>query len=132
MIKVSEKTEKIEGIAALLYAALWQTREMGFLKKILTDLKINHLRIIFFFNDYKPGALLEFDREKGDYTVTAINSIEEIKYDGAIIGKLEPVLKTLEGNVFLRGLKVLFKRQIVFKGKLKLFKFYKILRRCAI
>jgi len=132
MIKVSDKTEKIEGIPALLYAALWQTREMGFLEKILTDLKVNTLRIIVFFDDYKPGAFLEFDREKGDYNITAINSIEEIKYDGAIIGKLEPVLKTLEGNIYLRGLKVLFKRQIVFKGKLKLFKFLKILMRCAI
>lgn len=129
---MSEKNIKIEGLPALVYTALWQTREMGFLKKITTDLKIKHLSIMFFFKDYKPGALLEIDGVKGDYKVTAIDSSEGINYDGAIIGLLGPVVKTLEGNVLLKGFKVLFTRKIVLKGKMKLLKFGKLLLRCAI
>ena len=47
---MSECENKIEGLPALIYSTLWQTREMGILKKILIDLKINKLRIMFFFN----------------------------------------------------------------------------------
>ncbi|MFX1274489.1 MAG: hypothetical protein ACFFBP_01100 [Promethearchaeota archaeon] len=129
---MSEKNNKIEGLPALVYTALWQTREMGFLKNILTDLKIKNLRIMFFFKDYKPGALLEIDGEKGDYKVTAIDSSENIKYDGAIIGELGPIVKMLEGGFFRKGFKVLIKKKLILKGKLNLYKFLKILGRCAI
>ena len=127
---MSEK--KIEGLPALVYSAIWQTREMGILKKILTDLKIKNLRIMFFFKDYKPGALLEFDGIKGDYKVTTINSRKNIKYDGAIIGEIGPIVKMLEGLFLIKGFYVLFTRKLVLKGKFKLLKFAKIIKWCAI
>ena len=122
---------KIEGIPALIYSAFWQTREMGFLKRILNELNIASLKIAFFFKDYLPGAFIEFDGVNGDFKVTAINSLDGVKYDGAIIGKLGPVIKTLEGAFLLKGFYVIFTRRIRFKGIMNLLKFYKIFTRCA-
>ena len=129
---MSEKNNKIEGLPALVYTALWQTREMGFLKRILDDLNIKKLRIVFFFKDYLPGSLLEIDGDKGDYSVTALNSLDGVKYDGAIIGKLGPVVRMLEGAFLLKGFYVLFTRRIRLKGIKNLFKFYQLFKRCAI
>ncbi len=132
---MSEKENEITGISALLYSTLWQTREMGHLKRILDEVKINHLTIVMFFKDYKPGALLEIDGEKGDYKISAIDSLNGIKYDGAIIGKMGPVVKLLEvglASFLLKGFYVLFTRKIRFKGIFRLFKFMKLLSRCAI
>ena len=129
---MSLSQDKLEGIPAMMYSVFWQTREMGFLKKILEDRKVDRLRILFFFTDYKPGGLITFDGNEGDFSVEPIESLENIGYDGAIIGKLRPVIKSLEGNVILRGIWNLISRKVKLKGKLKLYKFLRVLMRCAI
>ena len=75
---MNEVQEQLEGTPALMYTALWQTREMGFLKNILDDLKIKKLRILFYFKDYLPGGLITLDGELGDYTVESIDSLEGV------------------------------------------------------
>ena len=116
-----------EGTCAIAYTALWQTREMGFLKQICTELKIKKLRILLFFEEYKPGALLTIDGEVGDFFIQPIESPDDVEYDGAIIGKLEPLIKTMEGNIILRGLWAWISGKVKLKGKLKLLKFARIL-----
>ncbi|MHA1292677.1 MAG: hypothetical protein ACTSQJ_08440 [Promethearchaeota archaeon] len=124
--------EQLEGLPAIFYATLWQTREMGFLKKILNDLKIKHLRILFFFKDYIPGALITLDGELGEYFIEPIYSIENVEYDGAIIGNMKPIIDSFEGNIILRGIRNLITSKVKLKGKMKLLKFGKLLMRCAI
>ena len=54
-----EENIELEGASAVAYTALWQTRELGFLKQILTDLKIIKLKILLYFEEY-GGALSLF------------------------------------------------------------------------
>ena len=121
----------MEGACAVAYTALWQTRELGFLKRILTELKIKKLKILLYFEEY-GGALVTLDGELGDFTIEPVDSPEGVEYDGAIIGKLEPVIKTMEGNIILRGLWAWISGKVKLKGKLKLWKFAKVLLKGAL
>ena len=129
---MSQENAELEGAGALLYTALWQTRELGFLKKILTDLKIKKLRILIFFEEYKPGALITLDGELGDYTIEPIESPDGIEYDGAIIGKLKPLVEAMEGHLISKGFWAWISGKIKLKGKRNLWKFAKVLLRGAI
>ena len=97
--------ELLEGVPAVLYTGLWLVREMGFLKTILNELKINRLRILIYFEDYKPGGLISIDGEKGDYSVIPVENVEEVDYDGAVFGKLQDLVYLVNGtenNTLLR------------------------------
>ena len=132
MMLMSSEDSDLEGACAVAYTALWQTRELGFLKQILTELKITKLKILLYFEEYKPGALVTLDGEVGDFTIEPVDSPERVEYDGAIIGKLEPLIKSMEGNIILRGLWAWISGKVKLKGKLKLLKFAKILLRGAL
>jgi hypothetical protein len=132
VIKTSQESAELEGASALFYTALWQTRELGFLKKILTDLKIKKLKILIFFEEYKPGALITLDGEFGDYKVESIDSPDDVEYDGAIIGKLKPLVEAMEGHLISKGLWAWISGKVKLKGKRNLWKFAKVLLRCAI
>lgn len=129
---MTESEIHLEGVPALLYIALWQTREMGVLKPLMERQKIQSLKIAILFEDYKPGGLISLDGIKGDYTVETIDSLEGIDYDGAIIGKLRPVVKLLEGHLLSKGFWLIISRKVKLKGRLKLLKFGKLLLRCAL
>ena len=128
---MSEEEPQLEGVPAVLYTALWQAREMGFLKTILDELKIEKMRILFFFEDYKPGGLISIDGIKGDYEVVAVDDIEGIEYDGAVIGRVKQFYHLVnEGNLILKGLWILLTRKLKLKGKGKLLKFLRLVLRC--
>jgi len=105
---------------------------MGFLKTILDTQNIQTLTIAFFFTDYMPGALIILDGNKGDFIIQPISSLEGIAYDGALIGQLRPVIKSFEGHFILKNLWNVISGKVKAKGIRKLFKFAKILMRCAI
>ena len=130
---MTEKDVYLEGIPAVIYLGFWQTREMGFLKQILNECKIyDELKILFFADDWKPGALITLDGKNGDFTIVPVDSIEGVEYDGAIIGKIGPIIKYLEGNILLKGFWHLITRKTKLKKKGKLLKFAKVLLRCAL
>lgn len=129
---MSEQDQQLEGVPAIIYAAFWQTREMGFLKKLLMHFKVTTLRIVIFFEDYQPGALIRLDGTEGDFRIEPITSLDSVEHDGAIIGKLGPVIKSLEKHLIWRNFKNMITGKVKLKGKLKLYKFAKILMRCAI
>jgi len=127
---MSGEEDYLEGIPAIFYAALWQTREMGFLKQILNDCKIDEeFKVLFFAEDYKPGALIILDGARGDFTILSLDSYEETEYDAAVIGKISPIIKYLEGNVILNGFWHLITRKTKLKKKRKLLRFAKLLMR---
>jgi hypothetical protein len=128
---MSEKYPQLEGIPVVLYTALWQVREMGFLKTILDELKIKKLRILLFVEDYKPGALISIDGDKGDYEVIPVDDIEGIEYDGAIIGRAKPFYHLInERHLIRKAFWILLTRKIILKGKRKLWKFLRLVMRC--
>ena len=123
---------ELEGTGALLYTALWQTRELGFLKPIMEKLKIRKLKVLFYFKEYMPGALVILDGELGDFTIQPVESLDGVEYDGAVIGKLKPIMKALENHIIMRGLWTLISGKVKLKGIGSLLKFAKILIRGAI
>ena len=130
---MSENELNLEGIPALFYTAFWQTREMGFLKRILNDCKIHDtLKIMMFAEDWKPGVIIILDGKVGDFEIIPLESMEGVEYDGAIIGTIAPIIKYLEGNILLKGFWHLLTRKTKLKKKRKLLKFAKVLLRCAI
>jgi len=130
---MSEEEQNLEGIPAIFYAGLWQTREMGFLKRILNECKIyDTFKIMMFADDWKPGALIILDGKIGDFKIISLESIEGVEYDCALIGTVGPVIKYLEGNVILKGFWHLLTRKTKLKKKMKLLKFAKVMMRCAI
>lgn len=127
--------EKLENIPALVYSILWQTKAMGFLGKIMEDLKINNLKILLFFSDYQPGALIILDGAKGNFQINEVLEIKGVKYDGAVIGKLKHVIELINAkhpilkaiwNILTR------KRGIKLSGFISLLKFGRVLLKCAI
>jgi len=132
MIIMSEDKKDLEGVCALAYTALWQTRELGFLKQILTSLNIKQLKILFYLEEYLPGALITLDGEAGDFKIEPVNSPDDVEYDGAIIGKIAPLIKALEGNVVIKGLWILLSRKVKLKGKRNLLKFGRVILRGAV
>ena len=128
---MSEELLQLEGVPAVLYTALWQAREMGFLKTILDELKIDVLRILFYFEDYKPGGLISIDGNKGDYEVIEVDDIEGLEYDGAVIGRVKQIYHLVnEGHLILKSLWILLSRKIKLKGVRKLWKFLRLILRC--
>ena len=125
-IQTEDASKKIinnfEGVPAIVYFALWQTRKLGFLKEILKEKKIKNVKILLFFEDYKPGALITLDAEKGDFFIDAVDSIENLQYDTAVIGEIGPLLKIFEGNIILRAIGVFLKKKVRIKSKLLLLK----------
>ena len=129
---MSQENAELEGACAVFYTAFWQTRELGFLKQILTDLKIKTLKILIFLEEYKPGALITLDGDAGDYQVEPVDSPDDIEYDGAIIGKLKPLVEAMGGHLISRGFWALISGKVKLKGKRNLWKFAKILMRAAL
>ncbi len=128
---MSEDSPQLEGLPAVMYTALWQVREMGFLKTILDELKIKTLKILIYAKDYKPGALISIDGDKGDYKVIPIDDIKSVEYDGAVIIQAKPfVLLLNKSHRLTKGFWLLLKRKAKFKGPLKLWKFLKLVLRC--
>jgi len=124
--------ENLEGVPAIIYSVLWQTQQMGFLKRILDDIRINNLRILVFFKDYKPGALLELDGELGQFNIIPVDNLEAVDFDGAFIGEMKYVLRLVKGHMFLRGFWYLITGKIKLKGIRSLLKFLKLLREVAM
>ena len=129
---MEETKDNLEGLPAVFYAAFWQTREMGFLKKILEETKIDMLKILFYFYDYKPGALITLNGKLGYFFVNPVDSLDNVEYDGAVIGKLKPVIDSLEGHILFKSLWNGITRKVKLKSPLKLLKFLRVLKRCAI
>jgi len=128
---MSDTKSQLEGIPAVLYTPLWQARELGFLKTVLEELKIQTLKILIYAEDYHPGGLVIIDGEKGDFEVKSIESPEGVEYDGAIIGTIKPFALLLnESHLIIKGLWFLLKGKLKLKGKRKLWKFLKLLLRC--
>ena len=127
-----DQYEDLENVPAMIYSVLWQTRELDFLGRIMKEAKVEQLTIAIFFKDYQPGALIHLSQEDGDFTIRPISDLENIDYDGAITGKLRSIIKAFEGNFLLKVLWSYLTRKIKLKGKLSLWKFLKILMRCAI
>lgn len=130
-MSVQEQTRELERVPAIIYSVLWQTREMNFLGRIMKEVNVESLDILIYFEDYQPGALIKLRQEEGDFSIHPISSLEELEYDGAIIGKLRPIIKAFEGNLLVRVFWSYITRKIKLKGKLKLWKFLKIVMRCA-
>jgi hypothetical protein len=123
--------DNLEGVPAVFYTAPWLVRELGFLKTILDDLKIDKLKILFFFEDYKPGGLISIDGEKGDYSVIPVDDVEGVEYDGALFGKLQDLVSVVDSsNMILSALWLLIKGKVKVKGLGKLLKFARFLLRC--
>lgn len=129
---MSADNEELVNVPAIFYSLFWQTREMGFFKDILEKAKIEHQSTLILFTDFKPGALISFDQEKGDFKIQSIDSIEDIDYDCAIIGKLRPIIKSFEKHFLLKNFWNLISGKIKIKGLGKILKFAKVLMRCAI
>ncbi|NMC04362.1 MAG: hypothetical protein GYA24_04080 [Candidatus Lokiarchaeota archaeon] len=128
-----DDTKQLTGVPAMLYLALWQAREMGFLKRILDELRIAHMAVYVHMDDYQPGGLITIDGEKGDYIVVAVDaSTSDLAYDAAVFGKLKPAVKLLENdkNLLFGILGLLLKKKIRIKGFFKLLKFAKLVLRC--
>ncbi|MGV9204193.1 MAG: hypothetical protein ACOC44_09295 [Promethearchaeia archaeon] len=127
--------EDLENIPALIYSILWQTKAMGFFKRILKDLKIDSLKILIYFNDYPPGSLIELNGKEGDFKISQISDYEDMDYDGAIIGDLKYVINLINANhPILRALWNIITRQrgVKLKGLWSLLKFGRVLLKCAI
>ncbi len=124
--------ENLENVPALFYSAFWSTREMGFLKRILTDLKIDKMKILIFMQDYLPGALITLDGQKGDYLIEPVENPESVEYDGAFIGNMKDIINLLQGNMILKGISYLITRRIKMKGIGSLLKFLNLLGRVAL
>ncbi|MHA1699217.1 MAG: hypothetical protein ACTSWN_10295 [Promethearchaeota archaeon] len=110
---------------------------MNILKYILDDLKIERLRILVFFDDQLPGALLDIDGRRGDYRVLEIydlDAIQDLEYDGGVIGSLKPIIKALESDrhLILKIFGFLLRKKIKIKGLRAILKFAKLLNRCGI
>ncbi|MHA1147994.1 MAG: hypothetical protein ACTSR8_07080 [Promethearchaeota archaeon] len=129
---MSGSSENLINIPAIFYSLLWQTREMGFFKEVLKNSKVDRLKTLIFFRDYKPGVLITFDQEKGDFSIEPIKDIENCEYDCAIIGKLRPIIKSFEKHFISRNFWNLLSGKIKLKRIGKLLKFGKVLIRCAI
>lgn len=129
---MNETSEKLVNVPAMFYSLFWQTRELGFFKRILEECKVQKLSLMVFFHDYQPGALITLDQELGDFTITPVHSIDEFKYDCAIIGNLRPVIKSFEGNFLLKNFWNMLSRKVKLKGIGNLLKFGKVVLRCAI
>jgi hypothetical protein len=128
-----DEAKQLTGVPAVMYTALWHVREMGFLKRILDELKITRMTLYVHLDDYPPGGLVMVDGEKGDYTVVAVNSVtSDITYDVAVFGKLKPAVLLLEHdkNIILGALGLLIQRKIRIKGFFKLLKIVKLIKRC--
>lgn len=124
--------ENLEGVPAILYSVLWQTKAMGYLKDIIEDIGIVKMRILIFLEDYLPGALIILDGEKGYFEIRAIKNLGNIKYDGAVIGELKYLLKLTTGHIIIKGFWYLLTRKIRLKGIRSLLKFLKVIREVAI
>lgn len=124
--------EQLENIPAIIYSAFWSTREMGFMKRILKELKIDKLTILVFSSDYLPGALIQFDGVKGDFYIESVYNLENVDYDGAFIGKMQLVIDLLHGHYLSKGLWYLITGRIKLKGIGALIKFLKIIGRSAL
>lgn len=123
--------ENLEGVPAVLYTGFWLVREMGFFKTILDELKIKELKILMYFEDYKPGGLLTIDGEKGDYSVIPVENVEDVEYDGAVFGKLQDLVYLANSsNIIFAALGALVKRKVKIKGISPLLKFARLLMRC--
>ncbi|MFO7796942.1 MAG: hypothetical protein ACQERB_15850 [Promethearchaeati archaeon] len=124
--------ENLTGGPAIIYSVLWQTKQMGFLKTILEDIGINNLKVLIYFKDYLPGALLELDGEKGDFHITPVDDPKTVEYDGAFFGELKYVLRLIKGHMFSKGFWHLLKGKIKLKGITSLFKLLKLIGELAI
>ncbi|MFO8019616.1 MAG: hypothetical protein R6U96_13395 [Promethearchaeia archaeon] len=127
--------EDLENIPALIYSVLWQTKAMGFFERILEEVNIDSLKILMFFNDYEPGALIILDGLKGDFEIVSVTEYENLDYDGAIIGDLKYVINLINAkHPILRALWNIItrKRVIKLKGLWSLLKFGRVLLKCAI
>lgn len=126
--------DKAEGIPALLYSIFWQTRELGFLKQILNDLNIDSLRLLVFFEEYKPGALITLNGEKGDYSVLQVDEINDLQYDCAIIGSFKAYSQLMGISFYFtreRLANLVKTRKIRIKGIKYLLKFSELIIRLA-
>jgi len=129
-----EKVEQLEDLPAIIYSAFWLTLEMGFLKQILQELNIDKLSILIFLKDYKPGALIKFDGEKGDFFIEPVRDLEAKigDADGIFIGTMKGLISLLHGQPLLKGFWFLITRKFKFKGIKSLLQFLKLLQKVAL
>ncbi len=130
-----EGTKLLSGVPAMLYTALWHVREMGFLKRILDEMKIKHTSLYVHFDDYQPGGLITIDGEKGDYEVVAVEagqSIDAVPCDCAVTGQLKPAIQLIEHdkNLLFGIIGLVLQKKIRIKGFFKLLKIAKLVLRC--
>ncbi|MHA1688613.1 MAG: hypothetical protein ACTSUN_04650 [Promethearchaeota archaeon] len=126
--------EKLEDLPAIIYSAFWLTREMGFLKHILQELNIDKLSILIFLKDYKPGALIKFDGEKGDFFIEPVWDLgaKTLEVDGIFIGTMKGIISLLQGHSLLKGFWYLITRKFKFKGIKALLQILKLLGKVAL
>lgn len=124
--------ENLEGVPAIIYSVLWQTKQMGFLKRILEDIGIEKLRILVFLKDYPPGALLELDGIQGKFKIDPVENLESVEYDGAFIGEMKYILRLIKRHMLSKGFWYLITGKIKLKGIRSLLKFLKVLREVAM
>ncbi|MBN2150629.1 MAG: hypothetical protein JW839_04185 [Candidatus Lokiarchaeota archaeon] len=130
-----DENKQYTGVPAILYTALWHVREMGFLKRMLGELKIKRTSLYVHFDDYPPGGIVTVDPEKGDYEVVAVEAGQAIDLDScdcAVTGQLKPVVQLLEHdkNLLLGVLGLVLQRKIRIKGLFRLLKAAKLISRC--
>lgn len=127
----------LEGIPAILYTALWNVREAGFLKPVMADLGIKRISLLIDMEDYKPGGIIIANQDEGDFQVIAFDSRDEVKdipVDVEVTGKLKPIVLLLQErkNVVVGVLGLLLKGQLKIRGIRKAFVIAKLLARCGI
>lgn len=123
--------EDLEGLPAIFYSLFWQTKAMGFFKRILEEVNVENLRVLIFLKDFKPGALILLDAIEGDFKITPIENPKDIEYDGAVFGEMKYILNLIRGHMLSKGLWYLIKRKIKLKGVKSLFQFLKVIRKVA-
>lgn len=123
--------EDLEGVPAIFYSLFWQTKAMGFFKRILEGVNVEYLRVLIFFKDYKPGALILLDAKEGDFKITPIENPKDIEYDGAVFGEMKYILNLIRGHILSRGFWYLITRKIRLKGIKSLLQFLKVIRKVA-
>jgi hypothetical protein len=130
-----DETKQLAGVPAVMYTALWHVREMGFLKRILDELKIKRISLYVHFDDYPPGGIITVDAEKGDYEVITVEAGQESmagQCDCAVTGQIKPAIQLLEHdkNLLLGIIALVLQRKIRIKGFFKLMKTAKFILRC--
>jgi len=124
--------EKLEGGPAIFYSIFWQIKAMGYLKRILDNLRVKKLRILIFLKDYLPGVLIELDGVRGEFKIESIEDPIGVKFDGALFGELKTFLNLIRGHMLSKGLWYIIIGKIKFKGIKSLFKFLRVLQEVAI